>query len=74
MRNNKKHLTPEFKEELETLLNCHSIDSETETPDFILAQFLIDTIDAYSKVRDQTDRWKGREAPICAAPQDVEAT
>ena len=40
-----------FKKELEKLINCHSIDNECQTPDFILTAYIIDCLRSYNIAR-----------------------
>jgi hypothetical protein len=39
-----------FKRELATLLNRYSLDSATNTPDYILAEYLLNSLMAYDVV------------------------
>ncbi len=38
-----------LRQDLTTLLNCHSAESNSNTPDFILAEYLIDCLAAYDR-------------------------
>lgn len=38
----------ELSKDLEAVLNKHCIDSKTNTPDFILAEYLINCLTAYN--------------------------
>lgn len=38
-----------FRAELETLINKHSKENGSNTPDFILADYMIDCLNAYDK-------------------------
>jgi hypothetical protein len=49
-----------FKKELEQLLNKYSIDNDTNTPDFILADYLTGCIKVYNKTTVKRDDWSGR--------------
>jgi hypothetical protein len=40
-----------FLKELEQLLNRHSIDNDCNTPDFVLAEYLIDCLNAYRRAK-----------------------
>lgn len=49
-----------FEEELENLINRFSKENESNTPDYILAKFLLDCLEAYnaaikSKTRHQNN-------------------
>ena len=47
----------EFKDELEDLINKHSIDNECETPDFILAAMLGGWLIAYREGMRENIKW-----------------
>lgn len=49
-----------FDQELESLLNRHSIENDSNTPDFILAQYLLACLDAYNTALINRARWYGR--------------
>ena len=52
-------MQPTFAAELESLINRHSIENESDTPDFILAQYIRGCLDAWNcSVRDR-DKWYG---------------
>ena len=48
-----------FETELTKLLNCHCKDTTTNTPDFILAKYLMDTIQALESLNKHRDTWHG---------------
>lgn len=50
-----------FAEELEALINRHSMESESNTPDFILAGYLMACMKACAETIVARDRWYGRE-------------
>lgn len=51
-------ITPSsFEAELARLLNRHSIDNSTDTPDFILANYMKDCLVAYRRARMWTSAW-----------------
>lgn len=45
-------LYPEFQDELRALLNKHSIDAATHTPDYILAGMLCQAIETHRQTRE----------------------
>lgn len=49
-----------FKEELSCLINRHSLENETNTPDFILAEYLIDCLKSYNKITRTRNLWYGK--------------
>ena len=51
----------EFQEELETLLNKHSMENASDTPDFLLARFLEDVLVAYNSAMYEREHWHGRK-------------
>lgn len=50
----------EFKKELEILINKHSIENESDTPDFILANYIAMCLDAYNATIKSRELWYGR--------------
>lgn len=49
-----------FRKELETLINCNSIENGSNTPDFMLAEYLMGCLDVYEKTIIQRENWYGR--------------
>lgn len=58
-----------FRKELEILINCHSRENGSNTPDFILADYLADCLTAYDKAVTNRDMWTVPQAERIAAPQ-----
>ncbi len=50
-----------FREELRSLLNRHSAENDSNTPDFLLAEYLIDVLDAFNSLNNKRERWYGRK-------------
>jgi hypothetical protein len=48
-------------EELAALLNRHSQENFSNTPDFILAEYLLDCLNAWNKAAAYRDAWYGVE-------------
>ncbi len=46
-----------FKKELEELINKHSQENGSDTPDSILAEYLCDCLDFYGKATRVRDEW-----------------
>lgn len=51
----------EFEKELETLINRYSIENESNTPDFILAEYLRGCLNVFAKTVAAREKWYGRE-------------
>lgn len=51
----------EFEKELSDLINRHSIENETDTPDFILAEYLNNCLTNFSTVMDARKKWYGEK-------------
>ena len=56
-----------FQHELEQLINKHSLENESGSPDFILAEYLLDALDAYNDAIKKREAWYGRV--LSCAPQ-----
>lgn len=48
-----------FIEELQNLLNRHSIENESDTPDWILAEYIKKILEAWNSSVLQRDKWYG---------------
>ena len=49
----------EFRKALEHAINCHSMDNESNTPDFVLAQYLADCLAAFDKAVQRREAYFG---------------
>jgi hypothetical protein len=47
----------DFETELAAILNKHSMDVVTNTPDFILARHLIRDLDTYRETKQESDKF-----------------
>lgn len=47
----------EFKKELETLINKYSMENDSNTPDYILASYLVGCLKSYNHAIYLRDRW-----------------
>lgn len=50
----------EFERELRGLINRHSVENASNTPDFILACFMAESLTAFNKAVHERARWYGR--------------
>lgn len=53
-----------FRQLLSTLINAHSLENESDTPDFILAEYLTDCLAAFDKATEGRTKWYGNKNPI----------
>lgn len=49
----------EFRKELEHLINRHSMENGSNTPDYLLAEYLFDCLRAFDNAVRQRDSWYG---------------
>lgn len=49
-----------FEEDLRALINRHSKEGESDTPDFILASYLLGQLRVFAEAMRERDRWYGR--------------
>ena len=54
-------MSESFREELESLINRHSIENDSDSPDFLLAEYVISCLQAYAKTVKARDKWYGFE-------------
>ena len=50
-----------FRKKLEELINQHSKENGSNTPDFILAEYLDDCLVIYDKTVKRREEWYGRD-------------
>ena len=48
-----------LKEDLTTAINKNSAENDSDTPDFILASYLIDCLEAFNKIHKSRSAWYG---------------
>jgi hypothetical protein len=60
----------DFEKELEHLLNRHSMENGSNTPDFILARFLTRCLHAWNDSVCKREDWYGR-SPTPVTPQPL---
>ena len=48
-----------FRKDLEQLINGYSMENNSHTPDFLLAQYLERCLDAFDEATRARDRWYG---------------
>lgn len=49
-----------FQQDLESLINRHAIESGSDTPDFILAEYLLGCLAAWNTATTAREKWYGR--------------
>lgn len=61
----------EFESQLRKLLNTWSIESRSDTPDFVLAKYMADCLDAFSSAVRKRDHWYGFKPFDANAPTNA---
>lgn len=51
----------EFRKELESLINRHSMENNSNTPDFILADYLDGCLQLFDITVERREQWYGRD-------------
>ncbi len=67
--------TTAFKTDLQSLLNAHSMENASGTPDFILAEYLFACLRAFEAASNDRSAWRGPSGSVSApatAPRDAE--
>lgn len=49
-----------FQDALQTLINQHSMENGSDTPDWMLAEYLCDCLATYEVIIQKRERWYGR--------------
>ncbi len=52
--------TTEFERELASVINRHSLENESNTPDFILAEYLRSCLRAFTMASRTREAWYGK--------------
>lgn len=52
-------MTPHFTKELTDLLNKHNVDNTLQTPDFILADYVVANLKSMKRMQQDRDKWLG---------------
>jgi hypothetical protein len=62
----------QFKEELEHLINKHSMENGSNTPDFVLTDYLMGCLDNFNRIIQSREKWYGRvvKEPVCVKGDD----
>lgn len=58
---NKQLKQKEFRKEIEQTINKYSQENESNTPDFILAEYLTDCLKSFDKAVNRREEWYGRK-------------
>ena len=53
-----------LQKEIETLMNKYNIDTITDTPDFILAEYLMNNLRNYLITKSNVEQWFGKKITI----------
>lgn len=60
-----------FEKDLEHLLNKHSMENDSNTPDFILAHFLVECLQCWNDAVPARENWYGRTPKVIGGTGDV---
>lgn len=52
---------PEFRKDLESLINRHSMENGSNTPDFMLADYLTACLVNFDRIVSAREKWYGRD-------------
>jgi hypothetical protein len=58
------YITDEFKKDLASLLNKYSFENRSNTPDFILAEYLFSCLEAFEKASYIRETWYNQHLKI----------
>jgi hypothetical protein len=56
-----ENMSISFQDALQNLINCHSMENGSDTPDFLLAEYLCDCLASYEVIVSKREAWYGRE-------------
>lgn len=61
-----------LREDIRHAINCACAENTSNTPDFILAEFLTDCLNAYDMATQKREKWYGRDTKPGSMPLEVE--
>lgn len=61
----------QFRKDIEKTINIHCIDNMCETPDFILADYVLTMLTTLSHTVADREKWFGREPRDRSVPQYI---
>jgi hypothetical protein len=50
-----------FERELVTLINRHCMENDSDTPDYMLAEYIVKCLEAFNQTVKRRERWYGRD-------------
>jgi len=53
-----------FRKELKNLINIHSMENNSNTPDFTLADYLVECLKLFEKTSKRREKWYGKSLHI----------
>ena len=63
-----------FRKELRDLINKCSMENGSNTPDFILAEYLVDCLESFDKVTNARETWYYKKYGINSMMEEVNAS
>jgi len=54
-------MSESLREDLQELLNFHSAENGSDTPDFILVDYLVGCLEVFDRTLARREQWYGRE-------------
>ncbi len=54
-----------FQKQLTQLINSHCLENESNSPDFILAEYIMGCLDSYTNAAKKRDEWHGINPTPC---------
>ena len=71
-----------LRQDIQRAINCNSAENGSDTPDFILAEYLSDCLAAYDRAVAAREKWYGRPCgstkepillPLSVIPPEIKA-
>lgn len=53
-----------LRDDIQVAINCHSAENGSDTPDFVLAEYLTSCLASFDRAVKEREKWYGRQAPI----------
>lgn len=59
------HNIEQFRADVKTAINKNCIESGSNTPDFILSDYLVNCLLAYERIHQANESWYGKKLEVC---------
>ena len=63
-----------FEQKLTDIINGHSMENGSNTPDFLLAEYMVSCLELFNRTTAKRDKWYGKDPAISSTKPLMEPT